>query len=173
MRGEALGAIGFDHHRARTCVHLSGIGCGSAITTPAAHTHATTDAANSVDAVIRRRADTPNAAMYRSPCEDQSQAPRLAWSFTRYREQSHKLTGASTRTLAGQFARDHIRANYIITWVWAASMVAMMIGNIALIYVPGLPIWSSLLVAFAARNSGRSRRATDTRFNKGRRSVKP
>jgi hypothetical protein len=46
-----------------------------------------------------------------------------------------------------------IRANYIISWVWAASMVAMMIGNIALIYVPGLPIWSSLLVAFAARNS--------------------
>jgi hypothetical protein len=46
-----------------------------------------------------------------------------------------------------------IRANYIIAWVWAASMVAMMIGNIALIYVPGLPIWSSLLVAFAARNS--------------------
>ena len=46
-----------------------------------------------------------------------------------------------------------IRANYIITWVWAASMLAMMIGNVALIYVPGLPIWSSLLVAFAARNS--------------------
>ena len=46
-----------------------------------------------------------------------------------------------------------IRANYIITWAWAASMLAMMIGNVALIYVPGLPIWSSLLVAFAARNS--------------------
>jgi hypothetical protein len=46
-----------------------------------------------------------------------------------------------------------IRANYIITWVWAASMLAMTIGNVALIYVPGLPIWSSLLVAFAARNS--------------------
>lgn len=46
-----------------------------------------------------------------------------------------------------------IRANYVISWVWAASMVAMMIGNVALIYVPGLPIWSSLLVAFAARNS--------------------
>ena len=29
----------------------------------------------------------------------------------------------------------------------------MMIGNVALIYMPGLPIWSSLLVAFAARNS--------------------
>lgn len=46
-----------------------------------------------------------------------------------------------------------IRANYIITWAWAAAMLAMTIGNVALIYVPDLPIWSSLLVAFAARNS--------------------
>jgi hypothetical protein len=29
----------------------------------------------------------------------------------------------------------------------------MMIGNIALLYVPGLPLWSGLLVTFAARNS--------------------
>jgi hypothetical protein len=46
-----------------------------------------------------------------------------------------------------------VRANYIITWAWAAAMLAMTIGNVALIYLPGLPIWSSLLVAFAARNS--------------------
>jgi len=46
-----------------------------------------------------------------------------------------------------------IHANYVITWVWAAAMLAMTIGNVALIYVPCLPIWSSLLVAFAARNS--------------------
>lgn len=46
-----------------------------------------------------------------------------------------------------------IHANYVITWVWAASMLAMMLGNVTLIYVPGLPIWLSLLVAFAARNS--------------------
>ena len=46
-----------------------------------------------------------------------------------------------------------IHANYIITWAWAAAMLAMTIGNVALIYMPGLPIWSSLLVAFAARNS--------------------
>jgi hypothetical protein len=46
-----------------------------------------------------------------------------------------------------------IRANYIITWAWTASMLLMMIGNVAMIYVPGLPLWSSLLIAFAARNS--------------------
>jgi hypothetical protein len=45
------------------------------------------------------------------------------------------------------------RANYIIAWAWTASMLLMMIGNVALIYVPGLPLWSGLLIAFAARNS--------------------
>jgi hypothetical protein len=46
-----------------------------------------------------------------------------------------------------------IRANYIITAAWTASMLLMMAGNIALIYLPGLPLWSGLLIAFAARNS--------------------
>jgi hypothetical protein len=45
-----------------------------------------------------------------------------------------------------------IRVNYIITWAWTGAMLLMMIGNVALIYVPGLPLWSSLLIAFAARN---------------------
>jgi hypothetical protein len=46
-----------------------------------------------------------------------------------------------------------LRANYIITGVWTAAMLAMMLGNVALLYVPGLPIWLSLAIAFAARNS--------------------
>ncbi len=46
-----------------------------------------------------------------------------------------------------------LRANYIITWAWTGAALLMMVGNIALVYVPGLPLWSSLLVAFAARNS--------------------
>ena len=46
-----------------------------------------------------------------------------------------------------------IRANYTITWAWVFAMLLMMAGNVALIYVPGLPLWSGLLVAFAARNS--------------------
>jgi hypothetical protein len=45
-----------------------------------------------------------------------------------------------------------IRANYMITWAWTGSLLLMMIGNVAMIYVPGLPLWSSLLIAFAARN---------------------
>lgn len=45
------------------------------------------------------------------------------------------------------------RANYIITGVWTAASLLMMIGNGAMLYMPGLPIWSSLAIAFAARNS--------------------
>jgi hypothetical protein len=48
---------------------------------------------------------------------------------------------------------DFIRANYIITWAWTGAALMMMIGNVALIYVPNLPLWSGLLIAFAARNS--------------------
>jgi hypothetical protein len=46
-----------------------------------------------------------------------------------------------------------LRANYIITGVWTAAMLLMMLGNVAMLYVPGLPIWMSLAIAFAARNS--------------------
>src|SRR6266404_3005163 len=46
-----------------------------------------------------------------------------------------------------------MRANYIITWAWSCAALLMMIGNIAMIYVPNLPLWSGLLIAFAARNS--------------------
>ena len=46
-----------------------------------------------------------------------------------------------------------MRANYIITWAWTGAALLMMIGNIAMIYVPNLPLWSGLLIAFAARNS--------------------
>ena len=46
-----------------------------------------------------------------------------------------------------------LKAVYLITWAWNAAFVLMIIGNALAIYVPGLPIWSSLVIAFAARNS--------------------
>jgi hypothetical protein len=49
--------------------------------------------------------------------------------------------------------RGFIKANYIITWVWAACIALMMIGNILMIYLPGLPLWSGIAIAFAARNA--------------------
>ena len=45
------------------------------------------------------------------------------------------------------------RASYIITGAWTAAMLLMMLANAAVLYVPGLPIWLGLAVAFAARNS--------------------
>lgn len=45
------------------------------------------------------------------------------------------------------------RANYIITSAWTLAALLMMLTNAAVLYVPGLPIWLGLAVAFAARNS--------------------
>ncbi|MBR1269277.1 hypothetical protein JQ629_17315 [Bradyrhizobium sp. AUGA SZCCT0222] len=59
-----------------------------------------------------------------------------------------EVVDAETAKLPG-----FIKANYLITAVWTVSMLLMMAGNAALIYVPGLPLWSGLLIAFAARNS--------------------
>lgn len=58
-----------------------------------------------------------------------------------------EVVDAETAKLPG-----FIRANYTITWAWVLAMVLMMAGNAAQIYVPGLPLWSGLLIAFAARN---------------------
>lgn len=46
-----------------------------------------------------------------------------------------------------------LRANYIITSAWTLAALLMMVSNMAVLYVPGLPIWLSLAVAVAARNS--------------------
>lgn len=46
-----------------------------------------------------------------------------------------------------------LKAVYLITWAWNVAFVLMIIGNVLTIYVPGLPLWSSLVTAFAARNS--------------------
>ena len=55
---------------------------------------------------------------------------------------------AETAKLPGFLA-----ANYLITWAWTGAALLMMIGNIAMLYIPNLPLWSGLLIAFAARNS--------------------
>lgn len=46
-----------------------------------------------------------------------------------------------------------LSANYVITGAWTAATLLMAAANLVLLYVPGLPLWSSLAVAFAARNS--------------------
>ena len=46
-----------------------------------------------------------------------------------------------------------IRANYIITGAWTAAFLLMVITNVVMIYLPGLPLWAGLAIALAARNS--------------------
>ena len=59
-----------------------------------------------------------------------------------------EVVDAETKKVPG-----FLRANYVITWAWTGAALLMMVGNIALIYVPSLPLWSGLLIAFAARYS--------------------
>jgi hypothetical protein len=49
--------------------------------------------------------------------------------------------------------RGFMKANYIITGAWTGAFLLMVIANVLMIYVPGLPLWSGLVIAFAARNS--------------------
>jgi hypothetical protein len=61
---------------------------------------------------------------------------------------AREVVDAETAVLPG-----FLTANYIITWAWTACFLLMMIANILMIYVPGLPLWSGIAIAFAARNS--------------------
>jgi hypothetical protein len=45
------------------------------------------------------------------------------------------------------------KANYVITWAWTLAFLLMLMANVLMIYVPGLPLWSGLAIAFAARNT--------------------
>jgi hypothetical protein len=46
-----------------------------------------------------------------------------------------------------------LTANYVITAVWALAFLLMLIANALMIYLPGMPLWSGLAIAFAARNT--------------------
>ena len=48
---------------------------------------------------------------------------------------------------------DFRRANYVITWAWSAAFVLMVMANVLLLYLPGLPLWCGIVIALAARNS--------------------
>lgn len=63
------------------------------------------------------------------------------------RQYAMEIVDAETRRLP-----SFERVTYLICWAWTGAMLLMMVGNIAVLYVPNLPLWSGLLVAFAARN---------------------
>jgi hypothetical protein len=61
---------------------------------------------------------------------------------------AREVVDAETARLPG-----FLSANYVITWAWTAAFLLMLMANVLLIYVPGLPLWSGLMIAFAARNT--------------------
>jgi hypothetical protein len=61
---------------------------------------------------------------------------------------AREVVDAETALLPG-----FVKANYIITWAWAACMALMMIGNVLMIYLPSLPLWAGIAIAFAARST--------------------
>src|SRR5258708_1648143 len=61
---------------------------------------------------------------------------------------AREMVDAETAALPG-----FIKASYVITGVWTSAFVLMMIANVLMIYVPGLPLWSGLAIVFAARYS--------------------
>ena len=46
-----------------------------------------------------------------------------------------------------------LTANYVIAWAWALALLLMVMANALLIYLPGLPLWTGLAIAFAARST--------------------
>jgi hypothetical protein len=48
---------------------------------------------------------------------------------------------------------EFVKANYVVSSAWALAFVLMAMANLLLIYIPALPIWSGIAIAFAARNS--------------------
>jgi hypothetical protein len=61
---------------------------------------------------------------------------------------AREVVDAETAGLPG-----FLTANYIITAVWALAFLLMLMANLLMIYLPGIPLWSGLAIAFAARNT--------------------
>ena len=72
----------------------------------------------------------------------------LAARFPFTLQYAREMVDAETAALPG-----FLKANYIITAAWIGAFLLMMIANALTMYVPGLPLWLGLVIAFAARNS--------------------
>ena len=70
----------------------------------------------------------------------------IRWPFTL--QYAREMVDTETAKLPG-----FMKSNYIITWAWTLALLLMVMANVLLIYVPGLPLWSGLAIAFAARNT--------------------
>jgi hypothetical protein len=61
---------------------------------------------------------------------------------------AREVVDAETANLPG-----FLKANDVITGAWTAAFALMLMANLLMIYLPGLPLWSGLAIAFAARNT--------------------
>lgn len=46
-----------------------------------------------------------------------------------------------------------VQANYVITWAWTFAFLTMLVADMLVIFIPGLPLWIGFAIAFAARNA--------------------
>ena len=72
----------------------------------------------------------------------------IAFRFPFTLQYAREVVDVETSKLPG-----FMNANYVITWVWTAAFVLMVIANVLMIYIPGLPFWAGIAIALAARNS--------------------
>jgi hypothetical protein len=72
----------------------------------------------------------------------------LAVRFPFTLQYAREMVDAETAALPG-----FLRANYIITSAWSVAFLLMLMANVLMIYLPGLPLWSGIAIALAARNT--------------------
>jgi hypothetical protein len=72
----------------------------------------------------------------------------LAIRFPFTLQYAREVVDAQTAGLPG-----FLTANYIITAVWTLAFLLMLMANLLMIYLPSMPLWSGLAIAFAARNT--------------------
>jgi hypothetical protein len=72
----------------------------------------------------------------------------LAIRFPFTLQYAREVVDAQTASLPG-----FLMVNNILTAVWALAFLLMLMANVLMIYLPGLPLWLGLAIAFAARNT--------------------
>lgn len=73
-----------------------------------------------------------------------SLAIRLPFTLQYAREQ----VDAETMRMPG-----FLRANYIITLAWTLAFLLMLLADLLMMAIPGLPLWIGFAIAFATRNA--------------------
>jgi hypothetical protein len=53
---------------------------------------------------------------------------------------------------ASQREPGFLHVNYVLTWVWAAAMAAMMTVDILSLYLPWLPLWTGFALTYVLRS---------------------